>query len=335
MRPRRWLHMLLSALPAMLVAGGKVWPETTPSAAWRLPVDGEFMAPRFSPDGRHIAMTTPGYRGLYLVRADGTDLRRITDEAAAGYDFAFSPDGRHLAFKTRRTDKTDNGVDAVQAIQFARLDAPGVRTLAERRGDLGVPVWISSDRLAYTTGNRLQVTDLAGKSIRSIAGIGAHRIGYVKAVKGYVTADAADHDRIVLIEPSGQRTYLTVEKDGRFHTIQVSPGGDRILAHNLNDGHIYVMDLPGGKLRDLGEGDGARFCPQGRRIACAVTRDDGHRLTAADIVIIDIATARRTRLTHTANRLEMHPDWAPDGQHLIYEDASNGSLYIHEMNEGM
>jgi len=59
--------------------------------------------PAWSPDGSLIAFNAGAFdrdRGVYLMRPDGTDIRRIT--ATPGYDDDFvptwSPDGRHLAF---------------------------------------------------------------------------------------------------------------------------------------------------------------------------------------------------------------------------------------------
>ena len=36
-----------------------------------------FVAPEVSPDGKFIALTLKGYRGLCVVRSDGYDLRQL------------------------------------------------------------------------------------------------------------------------------------------------------------------------------------------------------------------------------------------------------------------
>jgi dipeptidyl aminopeptidase/acylaminoacyl peptidase len=48
---------------------------------------------QWSPDGSLIAFMTGPYEHVYVVRPDGTSLRRVAD----GYDFAWSPDSRRLA----------------------------------------------------------------------------------------------------------------------------------------------------------------------------------------------------------------------------------------------
>ena len=59
--------------------------------------------PAWSPDGSLIAFNAGAFdrdRGVYLMRPDGTDIRRITATPGYASDFVptWSPDGRHLAF---------------------------------------------------------------------------------------------------------------------------------------------------------------------------------------------------------------------------------------------
>ncbi|MGE0353049.1 MAG: DPP IV N-terminal domain-containing protein [Gemmatimonadales bacterium] len=65
--------------------------------------------PAWSPDGRQIVFT--GYDGglsdLFIVNADGTDLRRLTNDKYADLQPVWSPDGRSIAFSTDRGPETD------------------------------------------------------------------------------------------------------------------------------------------------------------------------------------------------------------------------------------
>ena len=61
--------------------------------------------PAWSPDGSLIAFNAGAFdhdRGVYRMRPDGTDIRRITATPGYASDFipTWSPDGRHLAFTT-------------------------------------------------------------------------------------------------------------------------------------------------------------------------------------------------------------------------------------------
>jgi dipeptidyl aminopeptidase/acylaminoacyl peptidase len=110
-------------VPLPQPGGGAGWPSVSPDGKrvalsfsddpmfagsrdlWAGPVDGEgykqlssmgeVSSTAWSPDGEHIAFTN-GYAevGVYVVRADGTELRRV----AEGSDPAWSPDGKRIAF---------------------------------------------------------------------------------------------------------------------------------------------------------------------------------------------------------------------------------------------
>ncbi|NMO51314.1 hypothetical protein HH310_08945 [Actinoplanes sp. TBRC 11911] len=64
------------------------------AAETRLTKGGGFARPRWSPDGKQLAYLKAGQ--LWVMRADGTGQRRLTDRSAAGP--SWSPDGKWIAF---------------------------------------------------------------------------------------------------------------------------------------------------------------------------------------------------------------------------------------------
>jgi dipeptidyl aminopeptidase/acylaminoacyl peptidase len=52
---------------------------------------GDFLSPRFAPDGRELLVTGPQLRGLVLIAPDGA-TRQLTDEAGAGVHARWSGD---------------------------------------------------------------------------------------------------------------------------------------------------------------------------------------------------------------------------------------------------
>ncbi len=60
--------------------------------------------PAWSPDGQQIAFSAEvdGQLDLFLMRADGTDVRRLTDDPASDWGVAWVPDGRTLLFISDR-----------------------------------------------------------------------------------------------------------------------------------------------------------------------------------------------------------------------------------------
>lgn len=108
--------------------------------------------PAFSPDGRSVAFTQDrldahgvNFNGVFVMRTDGTHLRRITSTGPDGLPDGqphFSPDGRHLVFQ--REEPTGN------QLMIVRIDGSGLRRLLPGV-DGFAPSWApSGQRIAFT-----------------------------------------------------------------------------------------------------------------------------------------------------------------------------------------
>ena len=91
-------------------------------------VPGPAARPAWSPDGQQIAFESDrdGNREIYVMNADGTAQRRLTENLAADLAPAWSPDSRFLVFTSERDGDANLFVVEVATGAVARLTSdPG------------------------------------------------------------------------------------------------------------------------------------------------------------------------------------------------------------------
>jgi TolB protein len=92
---------------------------------------GAEVSPRWSPDGSQIALWSDREGGgIYLMQADGTNLRRIwkNDRGLKNADAVWSPDGSQLAWLGQFLGEGNRGTD----ILLMNADGSGVVSLTDR-----------------------------------------------------------------------------------------------------------------------------------------------------------------------------------------------------------
>jgi Tol biopolymer transport system component len=137
-------------------------------------VDG---TPAWSPDGKRIAFRSqrafPGalvtdlnsYE-IYVMRADGSALARLTSNAAGDLEPSWSPDGKRLAFFSMR--------DGNQEIYVMNADGSSPRNLTNNAGTDTQPAWSpDGKRIAFVSArdgsdSELFVMNADGKGLRQL-----------------------------------------------------------------------------------------------------------------------------------------------------------------------
>jgi Tol biopolymer transport system component len=110
---------------------------------------GDDRYPTFSPDGAQIAfrhgddlIEPSGDEEVYVMDADGTNLRRLTNNADFDSAPAWSPDGRLIAFENAPGGTLQPGVEPHEKdIYVMNADGTNVRRLTDSPGLDEGPVW--------------------------------------------------------------------------------------------------------------------------------------------------------------------------------------------------
>ncbi|HKT09553.1 MAG TPA: hypothetical protein VJR24_16755 [Gemmatimonadaceae bacterium] len=186
----------------------------------RLPLDG-ITSPSWSPDARHIVFSGDhgGITDLYLINADGTGLRQLTNDRFGDLQPQWSPDGATIAFATDRGDGAD----------LAQLRFPKMRIALYHVRDGSIDV------LPGQTG--LNINPMWSPDGQSIAFV-SNRTG----VENLFLADLA----------TGEQHQLTHVVGGISAITEVSPaiswarGTDRLVYTYYEDGNysIWSVDHP-------------------------------------------------------------------------------------------
>jgi TolB protein len=227
--------------------------------------------PRWSPDGNRIAFvsTAPGSGEsqddleIYVMEADGTRKRRLTDNRVADWDPEWSPDGRQIVFVRAGSW---NRRHAESSLNLVNAEGSGERLL--RREENGIvlihPAWSpDGTTIAFTrvSGARAQGQSLVGAvwSVYSVSSDGARSVEVAKDAsepawspdgrqiafsggpgRDIYVADPDGSSALKLTDETGSANYPDWSSDGRTIVFVATTSAD------AQDSEIYTVDAKGG-----------------------------------------------------------------------------------------
>ena len=281
-----------------------------------------FICPAFSPDGFHIAVTRTDWRGIWLMGADGTGLRQLTDDPGAGYHFAWSPDGSQIAY---RTEQRIDG-KRLFAIRTVDVHSGQIEELTDFQRYLGTPRWVLGDGTVV-----FEIDREGGLAQALVVGLiaaqpkeTAPRMAAFTSRELCIWVSEADGSGRTMVSDPGERSFGPL----------LSPDESRVCYSVLaGGGSIAVAAADGSGSISLGYGSNPSWSPDGRYVVYEVTGDDGHVITGSDLYISAADGSRRIRLTDTPARFERWPAWSPDGVRVVY--SAHGAIFVQTVSPSL
>ncbi len=276
-----------------------------------------FQNPVWSPDGSSFAYTSIQYQGIWIADKNGNNTRQITDKSA-GYGMSWSSDSQTLL--TRVTDY----VNRRKQTTISLFDAATTNetTLTEPRPNIDVlPQWAQFDEKVVLISDNGIESFATGKELdadknKMVPNQAFYLLKKNQLAKGKIPENSTED-----ISPFDAAEYLN---------LQVSPDGTK-LAFEVYGGNLYVMNVDGTGLIDLGVAYRPAWSPDSQYIVANKTEDNGHDITSADIYAFNVNGNEVINLTENTSRIAMNPSWAPDNSGILFNDPQTGSIYILEI----
>ena len=258
-----------------------------------------------------FASDREGNYEIYVMTADGGDLRRLTNNRATDHSPSWSPDGKRIVFMSAR----DGHIDA-------------------NHGSPTFEIYV----MAADGGNPQNLTNNPHYDMSPSWSPDGKQIAFASDRDG-------NYEIYVMAADGGNPQNLTNNPNGDWDP-SWSPDGERIVFSARRDGHfenelvltseIYVMDADGGNPQRLTENrKNERYpvwAPDGNRIAFASDRKGD--LQNFEIYVMDADGGNEQRLTE--NRIhDRYPSWSPDGKRIAFSSEKDGnweSLEIYVMD---
>ncbi|CAN5819597.1 hypothetical protein BH23ACT11_BH23ACT11_04380 [soil metagenome] len=271
-----------------------------------------FSRPVWSPDGERIAFTTAGYEGLWTSRSSGDGIVQITDEPSAGFGFTWSTDGQELLTRVTRTE----GLSRSHAVKVFDVNTGEARELTEYRSRMpAVPQW-TADGTAIV----LPISDAVEVLEQQRPESGR------SAMESSVYLGGENGMELIRLYNGVPETRRLLEGLRVLNAV-ISPDGSRV-AFEVMGGDMYVMNQDGSAVTSLGVGYRASWSPDSQWIAFMRTEDNGKQITSSDLYAARADGGIIVPLTQTTHRLEMNPSWSPDGASIVFDDLTDGVIYV-------
>ena len=283
--------------------------------------------PAWSPDGRRIAFTsdrdtdgarsaTPATRGqfspsqtteIYVIGADGSGLRRLTDSEASVGGAAWSPDGTRLFF----------------------YEASPADWRAMNTDFMGGPPRATSQivSLDIASGARQVLTSGPGRKYAPKAARGG-----VAYLRGHAEETRGVRQRVNYLSEGISFIDGRDDVPGVYSNVNWSPDGQRIVFHREREA-VWPPHTPSfsraAQFQTVRSGVYPSYSPDGRQLMSNTAYAGQFRNTI--IMMNPDGTNRRVVLDEPGKNL-LAPVWSPRGDRIAFNLVESGGLFAGSRN---
>ena len=231
---------------------------------------------------------------IFVMDADGSNVRQLTNLPGFNGYAAWSPDGKRIAF-TVNPEKENFGA------RILVMNTDGSNQTLVTNFSSWLPHWSPDSKQLVMESDR----DAATAGVSEIYVVGADGSNPVRLTNAPTSIDAMP---------------------------RWSPDGKRIAFWSNRDGNpeIYLMNADGSNVTRLtnnsANDDRPIWSPDGKHIAFVSDRDGNF-----EIYIMSADGLNQTHLTNHPAR-DVYPVWSPDGTRLLFVSDRDGTFEIYVMN---
>ena len=260
--------------------------------------------PRWSPDSKTIAFISDrsGSAQIWLMNADGSQPRQLTNWPTEAGGVLFSPDGHRLLF----TSEVYPECGADEGCNRKKLEE-------EKASPVKARIYTS---LLYRHWDRWQ-----GKRRSHLFSI---------PVEGGKAVDLTPGDRDVPPFSLGGPDDYAISPDGK--EVCYAMVSDPVAALSTNT-DLYVVPITGGEAVRITSNPAAdnspAYSPDGKYLAFRMQTRPGYESDRWRLAVLERATGKLTVLTENLDRWVTSFTWSPDSSRLFYTVEDRGRQVVH------